>query len=291
MYQRRLVRPEASASILQSYCVCILLRCNGVDERREGVARIEAPVMLIARNLSKTYAGRAALKPLDLQIEPGEVFCLLGPNGAGKSTTIKLFLGFTRPSSGEALVDGTPVQRNPHAVRRLIAYVPEQVNIYPELSGAENLEYFAGLAGVPRLSGRQIDTLLDAVGLPPEARARRASTYSKGMRQKVALALSRAKGARALLLDEPTSGLDPGAVRDLCFGVRQESARGAAVLMVTHDLAAAASVASRIGILRAGQLMHVAAAPAFSEADLASLYRVALETEAMARDSAEALSS
>src|SRR5688572_10169697 len=98
MYQRRLVRPEASASILQSYCVCILLRCNGVDERREGVTRIEAPVMLIARNLSKTYAGRAALKPLDLQIEPGEVFCLLGPNGAGKSTTIKLFLGFTRPS-------------------------------------------------------------------------------------------------------------------------------------------------------------------------------------------------
>jgi ABC-2 type transport system ATP-binding protein len=247
--------------------------------------------MLIARNLSKTYAGRAALAPLDLAIEPGEVFCLLGPNGAGKSTTLQLFLGFIRPSSGEALVDGTPVQRDPHAARRLIAYVPEQVNIYPELSGAENLEYFAGLAGVPRLSRGQIDALLEGVGLPRDAGARPASTYSKGMRQKVALALSRAKGACALLLDEPTSGLDPGAVQDLCIGIRQESLRGAAVLMVTHDLAAAASVANRIGILRAGQLLHVAAAAALSEASLSSLYNVALAADAMARDAAGELSS
>jgi ABC-2 type transport system ATP-binding protein len=247
--------------------------------------------MLTARNLSKAYAGREALAPLDLEIKPGEVFCLLGPNGAGKSTTIQLFLGFTRPSSGEALVDGTPVQRDPHAARRLIAYVPEQVSIYPELSGAENLEYFAGLAGVPRLSRSQIEALLEAVGLSRGAGARRASTYSKGMRQKVALAVSRAKGARALLLDEPTSGLDPGAVRELCLGVRRESQRGAAVLMVTHDLAAAASVATRIGILRAGQLLHVTAASEFSEASLSSLYRLALETEATARDSVEGLIS
>jgi ABC-2 type transport system ATP-binding protein len=247
--------------------------------------------MLIARNLSKAYAGRAALAPLDLEIEPGEVFCLLGPNGAGKSTTIKLFLGFTRPSSGEALVAGTPVQHEPHAARRLIAYVPEQVNIYPELSGAENLEYFAGLAGVPHLSRHQIDALLDGVGLPRDAGARRASTYSKGMRQKVALALSRAKGARALLLDEPTSGLDPGAVRDLCLGIRRESERGAAVLMVTHDLAAAASVATRIGILHAGQLLQVATASELSEADLSSLYRVALERGVTASGTAEGLRS
>jgi ABC-2 type transport system ATP-binding protein len=247
--------------------------------------------MLIARNLSKTYSGAVALAPLDLEIRPGEVFCLLGPNGAGKSTTIQLFLGFTRPSSGEALVDGTPVDSDPIAARRLIAYVPEQVNIYPELSGVENLAYFAGLAGVPRLSGSEIAALFDTVGLPREARARRASTYSKGMRQKVALALSRAKRARALLLDEPTSGLDPSAVRDLCLGVRQESLRGAAVLMVTHDLGAAASVSHRIGILRAGKLVQVATPPAFSEAGLASLYRSALETDAGLGDSGGRLAS
>jgi ABC-2 type transport system ATP-binding protein len=153
------------------------------------------------------------------------------------------------------------------------------VNVYPELSGAENLEYFASLAGVPRLSTGEIASLLEAVGLPREAGARRASTYSKGMRQKVALALSRAKRSRALLLDEPTSGLDPGAVRDLCLGIRQESARGAAVLMVTHDLGAATSVAHRIGILRAGKLVQVAATSALSEAGLADLYRSALQTD------------
>lgn len=234
--------------------------------------------MLIARNLSKTYGDRAALAPLELEIEPGEVFCLLGPNGAGKSTTIQLFLGFTRPSSGEALVDGRSVARDPLGARRRLAYVPEQVAIYPELSGAENLEYLAALAGVPWLSRDEVSVLLEAVGLPREAAARRARTYSKGMRQKVALALSRAKRARALLLDEPTSGLDPGAVRDLCLGIRQESLRGAAVLMVTHDLSAAASVAHRIGILRAGQLVHVATASQLSEAALASLYRITLET-------------
>lgn len=243
--------------------------------------------MLIARNLSKTYAGRPALASLDLEIEPGEVFCLLGPNGAGKSTTIQLFLGFTRPSTGEALVDGTVVERDPLGARRLIAYVPEQVNVYPELSGAENLEYFACLAGVPPLSGTELGALLEAVGLHRDAAARRASTYSKGMRQKIALALSRAKRARALLLDEPTSGLDPGAVRDLCLAIRQESQRGAAVLMVTHDLTAAASVATRIGILREGELVHVSTRSAFSEASLSSLYRVCLGTDARLGAAAE----
>jgi ABC-2 type transport system ATP-binding protein len=243
--------------------------------------------MLTARSLSKTYAGTAALESLDLEVGPGEVFCLLGPNGAGKSTTIQLFLGFTRPSSGEALVDGSPVHRDPVAARRVIAYVPEQVNLYPELSGAENLEYFAGLAGVPRLSSSELAALLDAVGLSREATIRPASTYSKGMRQKVALALSRAKRARALLLDEPTSGLDPSAVRDLCLCVRQESQRGAAVLMVTHDLGAAANIAHRIGILRAGKLVQVASPSAFSEAGLANLYRSALETEERAGDAEE----
>lgn len=239
--------------------------------------------MLCARKLSKTYAGVPALAPLELEIAAGEVFCLLGPNGAGKTTLIQLFLGFIRPSSGVALVGREEVARDPIAARRRIGYVPEQVQLYPELTGAENLAYFISLAGAPRRPKEELSSLLVAAGLPREAVHRAAGSYSKGMRQKVALALSRAKQASVLLLDEPTSGLDPGAASELCAGVREESARGAAVLMVTHDLTAVAAVAHRMGVLRAGRLVRTAAAGA-TEAELGGWYREALSPKVTAAE-------
>jgi ABC-2 type transport system ATP-binding protein len=217
------------------------------------------------------------LAPLDLEVGAGEVCCLLGPNGAGKTTTLHLFLGFTRPSGGEASVGGIRVDQDPVAARRQLSYVPEQVQLYPELTGVENLAYFASLAGADPRSPAELGELLVSAGLPQAAVNQHASGYSKGMRQKVALALSRAKRSGALLLDEPTSGLDPAAVRDLCAGIRRESERGAAVLMVTHDLATVADVAHRIGILRAGHLVHLGARSRQTEAEIASLYRIALE--------------
>ena len=219
------------------------------------------------------------LAPLDLEVAAGEVCCLLGPNGAGKTTTLRLFLGFTRPSSGEALVGGVRVDEHPIAARRQLSYVPEQVQLYPELTGIENLAYFAALAGTEKRSGEELAELLVAAGLPRAAIARPASGYSKGMRQKVALALSRAKRSGALLLDEPTSGLDPSGVRDLCASVRRERERGTAVLMVTHDLATVADVADRIGILSGGQLVHLDALSSQTESEIASLYRVALDLD------------
>jgi ABC-2 type transport system ATP-binding protein len=235
--------------------------------------------MLAARKLSKLYGGTLVLAPLDLEVGAGEVCCLLGPNGAGKTTTLRLFLGFTRPSSGEALVGGVRVDGDPIAARRQLSYVPEQVQLYPELTGAENLAYFAALAGAEKRTGEELAELLVAAGLARAAVDRPASGYSKGMRQKVALALSRAKRSGALLLDEPTSGLDPSAVRDLCAGIRRERDRGTAVLMVTHDLATVADVADRIGILHAGQLVHLGARSSQTEADIARLYREALEMD------------
>lgn len=237
--------------------------------------------MLAARKLSKSYGGTQVLAPLDLEVGAGEVCCLLGPNGAGKTTTLRLFLGFVRPSSGEALVGGVRVDRDPIGARRQVSYVPEQVQLYPELTGAENLAYFAALAGAEKRESDEIAELLVAAGLPRGAVDRPASGYSKGMRQKVALALSRAKRSGALLLDEPTSGLDPSAVRDLCAGIRRERERGTAVLMVTHDLATVADVADRIGILRGGHLVHLGVRARQTEAEIASLYRVALEMEAL----------
>jgi ABC-2 type transport system ATP-binding protein len=240
--------------------------------------------LLSALELSKTYANRPALAPLNLEVAPGEVYCLLGPNGAGKTTLLSLFLGFIQPSSGVALVAGEEVARDPIAARRRIGYVPEQVQLYPELTGEENLGYFASLAGVQHAAG-ELANLLVSAGLPREALSRPASSYSKGMRQKVALALSRAKQASVLLLDEPTSGLDPGAASELCASVRAERARGAAVLMVTHDLSAAAAVACRIGVLRAGRLVCSASA-GLSEAELVGLYRQAINPAPALREEA-----
>ncbi|WP_437998314.1 ABC transporter ATP-binding protein [Sorangium sp. So ce185] len=229
--------------------------------------------MLTANKLSKSYGGVPALDALDLEVPAGEVFCLLGPNGAGKTTTLSLFLGFIRPSSGAAHVGSTHVEPDPIAARRQIAYVPEQVRLYPHLTGCENLAYFLGLSRARVPSSAELSRLLTAAGLPERAVHRPASGYSKGMRQKVVLALSQAKGAGALLLDEPTSGLDPGAVRELCAAIRRESDRGAAVLMVTHDLGAVASIAHRIGVMKAGRLVEVTGAAGMSEADVLALYR------------------
>ncbi|MET0387432.1 MAG: ABC transporter ATP-binding protein [Polyangiales bacterium] len=229
--------------------------------------------MLIARGLSKRYGNHVALHPLDLEIAAGEIFCLLGPNGAGKTTSLSLWLGFIEPTAGAAHVGSVHVATDPLAARAQIAYVPEQVRLYPHLSGLENLEYFLRLSGAAVPSRTALAEQLRGAGVPDAAHARRAEGYSKGMRQKVVLALAHAKQAQALLLDEPSSGLDPSAADELYNGVRRESERGAAVLMVTHDLTAVSSVAHRFGIMRAGELAYVSSAVGLSESQIQQLYR------------------
>jgi ABC-2 type transport system ATP-binding protein len=228
--------------------------------------------MLKAIQLSKDFDGRHALRALDLTIEPGQIQCLLGANGAGKTTTIHLFLGFLQPSSGAAYVNGREVARETYAIRRDLAYVPEQVNLYPLLTGLENLTYFARLAGVPQTEPAHMRSLLVQVGLAPEAVDRRVEKYSKGMRQKVGLAIALAKGARALLLDEPLSGLDPQAANEFCTLVRSLAERGAAVLMVTHDLFRAKEVGHRVGIMKSGKLVENCEAAGVTHAELERLY-------------------
>lgn len=229
--------------------------------------------MLIARKLTKRYGDATALQSLNLEIAKGEVFCLLGPNGAGKTTTINLFLGFTQPTAGETQVGKVVVQSDPLAARARIAYVPEQVRLYPHLTGFENLAYFLQLSGAPPTARSDLEDILIASGVPSTALHRRAESYSKGMRQKVVLALAHAKQAEALLLDEPTSGLDPTAADELYAGLRRERDRGAAVLMVTHDLSAVTAVANRFGIMRAGRLVHSDAVAGLPEAEVQALYR------------------
>ncbi len=212
--------------------------------------------MLQAIALTKVYQGPPALDRLDLTVPPGEVFCLLGPNGAGKTTTVNLFLHFVAPTSGQARVCGIDSARDALGARRHLAYIPENVMLYGKLSGLENLAYFVGLATGQRLADQRAKSLLVQAGLPAEAAGRPVAGYSKGMRQKVGIAIAIAREARALLLDEPTSGLDPLAANEFAALIEQLRQRGVAVLMVTHDLFLAQQCAQRVGIMQQGRLVR-----------------------------------
>lgn len=227
--------------------------------------------MLEARNLTKKYGNHTALNNLNLSIGQGEIFALLGQNGAGKTTTINLFLGFVQPTSGEARINGLPVAENPQRTKQYLAYIPETVMLYPQLTGIENLEYFSSLAGFSYAASELHDLLLTA-GLQPQAFGHKMSGYSKGMRQKVGIAIAVAKKAKVLLLDEPTSGLDPKASNEFSEIIKTLASQGTAILMATHDIFRAKEVASRIGIMKEGNLESVTAAAAISANELEALY-------------------
>ncbi|MBO6765923.1 ABC transporter ATP-binding protein [Maricaulis sp.] len=214
--------------------------------------------MLHADRATKRYGTVTALDALNLRVEPGETVCLLGANGAGKTTTLNLFLGFAEPDEGAVRVDGIDPAREPEKARRLIAYIPENVALYPALTGLENLAYFDRLSGHSQPPARLRELLVEA-GLAEDQISRPVGGYSKGMRQKVGLAIAFAKEARILLLDEPMSGLDPKAASDFTARLKTFSAAGCAVLMATHDIFRAKECASRIGIMKSGTLVETIA--------------------------------
>lgn len=228
--------------------------------------------MLKARNLGRRFGDAWALRGLDLDVAPGEIQCLLGANGAGKTTTMNLFLGFLAPTCGAAFVNGKEVARDTRSARAQLAYVPEQVSLYPTLTGLENLAYFSKLAGKKVGDTLQLETLLDRVELAHSAFGLRVDRYSKGMRQKVGLAIALGKDARALLLDEPLSGLDPHAANEFCRLLRKLAGTGVAVLMATHDLFRAKEIASHIGIMKDGRLLDNLATADISSGQLERIY-------------------
>jgi len=209
---------------------------------------------LEAEALTVTRSGQTVLNDVTFSVAVGEVYALLGGNGAGKSTTLMTFLGFLEPASGTVKVQGTDVRGGVQAARLATAYLPEAATLYEHLSAYENLGYFLSLAKV-KANKSEIDAALDRVSLQPDARGNRLATYSKGMRQKVAIALALLRDTPILLLDEPTSGLDPVAIDEFNALVRSLADEGRTVLMVTHDVYGACQVADRIGLLRNGGLV------------------------------------
>lgn len=227
--------------------------------------------VLAASALTKRYGEQVALDSLNLGVAAGEIVCLLGSNGAGKTTTLNLFMGFTRPTGGTAVVAGTNVSDDPAAARAALGYVSEVVSLYPLLSGRENLAFFLALAGV-RPTDADADTLLAKLRFPASAIDRPAGDYSKGMRQKLGLAIALLKGARAILLDEPLSGLDPAAANELVDLLKATAANGVALLVTTHDIFRARDLATRIGIMRHGHLVEWVDPQRVSAAGLETLY-------------------
>lgn len=231
----------------------------------EGLPALEAV------GLCKSYGDTPALTDLNLTVRSGEIFCLLGANGAGKTTTINLFLNFIEPSSGQALISGFDVTTHTQKARSLLTYLPEQVSLYPELTAEENLKFLLALSPVPQNGSSITESLLEA-GLDQKFHNERVGTYSKGMRQKVGIALAIARASRVLLLDEPTSGLDPASANEFGEIMLRLAARGSAVFMVTHDIFRARAIARRVGIMKSGRLVDVLEASNIEAGALEALY-------------------
>ena len=227
--------------------------------------------MLIAENLSKTYGDYKALNNLNLKLNKGEIFALLGQNGAGKSTTINIFLGFVKPTEGVAKINGISVIDHPEETKKFIAYIPETVLLYPNLTGVENLKFFSSLAGFD-YDNEALTNFLSKAGLQSDAHHNRLGGYSKGMRQKVGIAIAIAKKAKVLLLDEPTSGLDPKASNEFSEILKELASEGTTIFMATHDIFRAKEVADRIGIMKRGNLISESNADEISANELEKLY-------------------
>ena len=227
--------------------------------------------MLIAENLSKTYGDYKALNNLNLKLNKGEIFALLGQNGAGKSTTINIFLGFVKPTEGVAKINGISVVDHPEETKKYIAYIPETVLLYPNLTGVENLKFFSSLAGFD-YDNEALTNFLSKAGLQSDAHHNRLGGYSKGMRQKVGIAIAIAKKAKVLLLDEPTSGLDPKASNEFSEILKELASEGTTIFMATHDIFRAKEAADRIGIMKRGNLISEINADEISANELEKLY-------------------
>ncbi|GEA59142.1 ABC transporter ATP-binding protein [Vibrio comitans] len=212
--------------------------------------------VVVAQSLCVKFGNNNVLDDVSFTVNQGEVFALLGGNGAGKSTTLKTFLGTVAPSAGSASVMGHVVGENNDAIRNKIAYLPESVMLYGHMTGLENVEYFLSLSGLER-SRTNVEDALNRVALQPDAWHKKLSEYSKGMRQKTAIALALLREAPVLFLDEPTSGLDPSAIDEFNQLVTALANSGSTIFMVTHDVYGACQVAHRIGLLDNGKVVGV----------------------------------
>lgn len=227
--------------------------------------------MIDINGLTKKYNGLLALNNLHLKIEEGEIYGMLGANGAGKTTTINLMLGLIKPDSGKAKINGFDCYSNRNELTKKIGYIPENVQLYTYLTGLENLKYFSQLAGL-KYSNDELKSILTKCGLPEDFANKRLEVYSKGMIQKVGIAIALAKKSKVLLLDEPSSGLDPKAANELSDILFNLSKSGTTIFMASHDIFRTRETCNRIGILKQGSLLKEILALDVSSNELEKIY-------------------
>jgi len=206
------------------------------------------------RALTKRF-DRPAVDSLDLTVRTGEFYCLLGPNGAGKTTTLRMVAGLLAPDQGAISVFGIDALADPVEAKQIMAWVSDEPMIYDKLTPTEYLEFVAGLWGIePKLAEARSNELIGWLGLSPHANER-CEGFSKGMRQKVALAGALVHEPRLIILDEPLTGLDAGSARQVKTVLRERVAAGGTVIMTTHILEVAERMADRIGVIAGGRLI------------------------------------
>jgi len=236
--------------------------------------------MLEIHGLEKVFPnGVHAVRGVDLRVPPGEIFCLLGANGAGKTTTMMMVLGFIRPTRGTILISGMDVQRHPLESKKHVAFVSENVMLYGSFTALQNIEFFTKLAGKYDVTRDQCRDALRRVGLAEDAFRRRVRGFSKGMRQRLGIAIAMLKDTEVIILDEPTSGLDPKGGADFLELLRELRGAGKAILMSSHDIFRAKIIADRVGIMRRGRILSVIERDEMENVDLEDLYMHYVEAE------------
>lgn len=229
--------------------------------------------MIELKDLTKRYEdGVLALDHVSYTIPPGEIFCLLGANGAGKTTTVNILLDFIRPTEGQAFINGHDCNKFPLEAKKYVSYVSENVQLYGMFTARQNLRFFAELGGRKGLKNQELDDVMRSVGLPEKALTMRLKNFSKGMRQKLGIAIALIKDPPAIIMDEPTSGLDPKSANEFLEQLRKLRERGKAILMTTHDIFRAKQIADRVGIMKQGRLVAMREKADFRHADLEQIY-------------------
>ncbi len=211
--------------------------------------------MLRVQGLFKAFAAIRAVDSISFEVRSGEIYGLLGPNGAGKTTTISMISGLLQPDAGEVVVAGTPFWSDPQKAKRVMGVVPQELAIYEELTGRENLEFWGRMAGLSSsLAKSRSGELLEALMLTDRAKDP-VKNYSGGMKRRINLGCALLHRPKLLLLDEPTVGIDPQARLNILELVRKLSASGTAILYTTHYLEEAETLCQRIGIIDHGRLL------------------------------------
>jgi ABC-2 type transport system ATP-binding protein len=213
------------------------------------------PAILEVKDLVKHYGDLVAVKGISFTIQEGEIFSLLGPNGAGKTTTISMLSTLYAPTSGDAVIGGHSISRQPMAVRNLIGVVPQDLALYEDLTARENLSFWGQMYG---LSGKElsvrIDEVLEQIGLSDRAK-QRVKTYSGGMKRRVNIGVGLLHKPRLLFMDEPTVGIDPQSRRAILDSVKELNRQGMTVLYTTHYMEEAEELSDRVGIIDHGGLI------------------------------------